>query len=537
MASNNLDNINHNESRFGGYLDPDPRPVTPDLPAYADHPRPSTPGERVTSYAMQATQDATARLFLAMQDPHLDPGPRSNTLHHPTYVYNPRSSIPGERVVSPRTQAAERERNLDNATLSQAGSPLDQHLMAYMHAIERGEVATTTQAESSTIQDANVTSIGQPEITNVDDGGSYLNHSERALNEERRVCSEQRQRRVFSVQTSSFTDANHTQGPASSSTDANHIQGPASSSTDANRIQGPARFLNHLNHNIPSHPASSINETVEAQSNSAHNQAIADNQGQNDVRQVNFHGIYGRIIQVEHERVVTAVTMRSEDSASTSSSPASSSSLRFSLRRRAAASDLAGEAGHQRTSFDDEDERGEAEHASRAREASPEANGELPPVGPAFMAAYQDLRRVVPGVVALGGDPVETAAVVAALNGGIADIATAFRRLPVRREARCTVEEHQDIPGRLNRMRWAFRALEWEQQRLRRVAEQQGERTGFWAEQAYSWRARAEEAEERSGRQTALVVALQGRLAERREEAERLLAQVAEMERVTFGFD
>jgi hypothetical protein len=49
---------------------------------------------------------------------------------------------------------AEREIYLYSASASEAGSPMDGQIIEFMHAIERGEAATTTLAESSTTQDA-----------------------------------------------------------------------------------------------------------------------------------------------------------------------------------------------------------------------------------------------------------------------------------------------------------------------------------------------------------------------------------------------
>jgi hypothetical protein len=82
-------------------------------------------------------------------------------------------------------------RTLDGASASQAGNPMMQRLREFMHAIERGEVATAAQAESSTYGNANSASITQPAIANGDNGGSYLNDVGRSFHKERRVRSQQ----------------------------------------------------------------------------------------------------------------------------------------------------------------------------------------------------------------------------------------------------------------------------------------------------------------------------------------------------------
>ena len=100
---------------------------------------------------------------------------------------------PAQRVASPGTQArqqelgrlilAERQRYLENANSSEAGSAMERHMLNYMRELEEVASVTAPQETSST--------TSHTTTTNVTNNGSYLNLHGGLLNDERRIRVEQ----------------------------------------------------------------------------------------------------------------------------------------------------------------------------------------------------------------------------------------------------------------------------------------------------------------------------------------------------------
>jgi hypothetical protein len=370
---------------------------------------------------------------------------------------------PAQRVASPGTQArqqelgrlilAERQKYLENANSSEAGSAMDRHMLNYMRELEEVASVTAPQATSSTTSHTNT--------TNVTNNGSYFNLHGGLLNDERRIRvgegrnatghtnGSNNQVQDFDAisslgQGSNVEESISRAGQRDASNDHRQpsftqIDLPGSSNyggqSNMGQIGQPDSSNTHAQSNI-GRLGESSSTNGQRQSNvgrlgqptcatdqgqyhvgrrgqpivandqgpskvgrlnqptSANDQRLSTNQPRSNLRGVNFtSGIYGRITQIEQTNpfgydghaVVTSARANSSNSSahatfndvtsdltngldghiynSRNGSNISQASSTSTLRRRAAFSDLAYEAGHERTAFehhndDDQDAEG-----------------------------------------------------------------------------------------------------------------------------------------------------------------------------------